>query len=191
MPLFRDLFSRFSLVGPKSGASSDVPQQIYGGLVAQSRNPAFYMRYGIADTVMGRFDMLCLHVFLLSNRLAEEADPAARELGQEVFDCFVDDIDRALREIGIGDTSVPKRKKKLVRGFYGQVDDFAAPIAAGDAAGLAKAAARRFFGSETSPAADILANYMLRAHRRLKSIPFATIAAAGAGWPDPDDIVDV
>ena len=73
---------------------------------------------------MGRFDVLALHTYLVSRRLAREDAAAARTLNQEVFDLFVHDLDRALRELGVGDTSVPKRKKKMVRSFYGQIDDF-------------------------------------------------------------------
>lgn len=186
--MFREILSGILKATFARRGDRDVAQQIYGAVVAQSRQPAFYLRYGIEDTVTGRFDILCLHVFLLSNRLAGEGDPAARALGQEVFDRFTDDVDRALREIGIGDVSVPKRKKRLIRGFYGQVDDFAAPLDAGDATGLAAKADARFFGSAGDARADLLAHYMLKARDRLKAMPLAEIAAARIEWPDPEEI---
>ncbi|MEZ5800397.1 MAG: ubiquinol-cytochrome C chaperone family protein [Nitratireductor sp.] len=107
--------SRFLAGLRGSSANHVVPQEIYGRVMAQARNGTFYTRYGFEDTVTGRFDMLALHMFLLSHRLANADDPVSAELGQQVFDIFTADTDRALREIGIGDTSVPKRKKAMIR----------------------------------------------------------------------------
>ncbi|MCG6857847.1 MAG: ubiquinol-cytochrome C chaperone [Salaquimonas sp.] len=189
MSTLREYFSGFSLARRRNRPGDDVPQQIYGGLVAQSRLAAFYMRYGIADTVTGRFDMLCLHVFLFSHRLTGETGPIARSFSQEVFDCFVDDIDRALRELGIGDNTVPKRKKRLIRGFYAQIDAFAGPLDNGDAATLAAAVGKRFFGDPASPDADLLSDYMLKADRALAAIAFDDLIAGQMNWPDPDRIL--
>ena len=187
--MLREFFSVFSLPGRRRRPGDDVPQQVYGGLVTQSRHAAFYMRYGIADTVTGRFDMLCLHVFLLSHRHKRENDPQARDLGQNVFDCFVDDIDRALRELGIGDTTVPKRKKRLIRGFYAQIDAFAGPLDADDSVALAQAVGNRFFGDAASPDADLLGDYMLRASRALGALAGADLLAGRVEWPDPDHVL--
>lgn len=189
MSTLRELFSAFSLPLRRRRSVSEVPQQIYGGLVTQSRRPVFYMRYGVPDTVTGRFDLLCLHVFLLSHRLSTQAEPLARELSQEVFDAFIDDIDRALRELGIGDTTVPKRKKRLIRGFYAQIDEFSAPLDTGDAAGLAQRVGVRFFADAKSPAADLLADYMMRSHRALADLPLEALLAGRIAWPDPERVI--
>jgi cytochrome b pre-mRNA-processing protein 3 len=37
---------------------------LYGAVVAQARLPHFYQEYGVADTVLGRFDMIVLHAAL-------------------------------------------------------------------------------------------------------------------------------
>jgi len=34
--------------------------------VAAARHPAFYARWGVADTLDGRFDMIALHTYLVS-----------------------------------------------------------------------------------------------------------------------------
>ena len=97
----------------KPRAQDRTGQQLYGTVMAQSREPWFFAKLNVPDTVMGRFDMLALHVYMLARRLARETDETSRVLNQQVFDIFVADLDRALRELGIGDTSVPKRKKKI------------------------------------------------------------------------------
>ena len=136
-----------------------VPHQLYGAVMAQARLPVFFTDYEFSDTVMGRLDVLILHVFLLSHRLGLEGQAKAGNLSQEVFDCFVDNLDTALREIGIGDSGVPKKKKKLVRSFYGSVEDFNAPLKSRDEAVLAKAISKRFFDSGKSDISSQLAKY--------------------------------
>ena len=42
---------------------------LYGAIVAQARTPRFYQDYAVPDTVLGRFDMVLLHVVLLLRRL--------------------------------------------------------------------------------------------------------------------------
>ncbi len=65
---------------------------------------------------------------MLSRRLVREDTPVSQSLNQEVFDRFTDETDRALRELGVGDTSVPKRKKRLVHSFYALVEEFSGPL---------------------------------------------------------------
>ena len=83
--------------------------QVYGALVAQARDPWFYRRLGVPDTVEGRFEMVALHCFLVLNRLKmahRDGQPLAQQLGQAVFDMMFADMDRNLREMGIGDLGI-------------------------------------------------------------------------------------
>lgn len=151
----------FGLFKNKRVSSSiSVPNEIYGALVTQSRNPAFFLSYGFPDTVMGRFDVLSLHTYLFCRSMRQRDSENAQSLAQDVFDLMVADIERALRELGIGDTTVPKRKKQMVRSFYAQIDEFDPPLEKDDLGALEHKVAARFF--ETSPNADPkrLASYM-------------------------------
>jgi cytochrome b pre-mRNA-processing protein 3 len=160
-----------------------VPQQLYGAVVAQARNPAFYVALKFADSVTGRFDVLALHMFLFSRRLAVESDPLAPTLSQEVFDAFTAGLDDALRALGIGDTSVPKRKQAMVKGFYAQIDEFAPLIEAGDAAPLAEAISARFHGGGEKDASAQLTSYMLQAAAALAGQDFGAICKGALSWP--------
>jgi cytochrome b pre-mRNA-processing protein 3 len=162
-----------------------VPQQLYGAVVAQARKPAFYLEHGFKDTVTGRFDVLALHMFLFSRRLSSESDPAAAPLSQEVFDTFTDGVDDALRALGIGDTSVPKRKQAMVRGFYAQIEEFAPPIDAGDVDGLARAVSKRFFSGANPGESTRIAAYMLESAGMLAAQDFGAISSGRLNWPDP------
>ena len=93
-------------------------RRLYAAAVAQARQPAFYADCGVPDTPTGRFDVIVLHGFLLMHRL--KAAPAGRPLAQAFCDAVVEDMDRNLREMGIGDLSVGKKAKKLMQGFYGR-----------------------------------------------------------------------
>jgi len=161
----------------KKSSTSQVPQQIYGSLMAQARSEFLFTNFGVPDTVMGRFDMLAMHVYLIARRLRAESGEIYETLNQDVFDLFVGDVERALRELGIGDTTVPKRKKKMVRSFYGQIEDFDHHIAAKDVKKLAEAVKKRYLDGEDAGDSKALAEYMLSVEEKLASQPDSDLLA--------------
>lgn len=156
----------------KKSKSETIPQQLYGSLMTQAREPFLYANFGVPDTVMGRFDMLALHVYLFARRLRRVDSEVSIALSQDVFDLFVADVERALRELGIGDTTVPKRKKKMVRSFYGQIEDFDEPLVDKDLKLLSERANIRYLGDAEDPDATGLANYMLEIAKNLDEQTF-------------------
>ena len=50
-------------------ARREAAEKIYDSIVAQSRNPVFYVRCGVPDTLSGRFDMLVIHMFIVMQNL--------------------------------------------------------------------------------------------------------------------------
>jgi cytochrome b pre-mRNA-processing protein 3 len=107
-------------------------ERVYAAIVAASRAPALYAVMGVPDTVMGRFEALALHVSLALRRL-KQLPPPADALAQELVDRFFGGLDSAMREIGIGDVSVPKKVQKLGQAFYGRLQAYDEALA-GDAA---------------------------------------------------------
>jgi cytochrome b pre-mRNA-processing protein 3 len=168
----------------KKSNSQTAPQQLYGSVMTHARSPEFFTDFAVPDTVMGRFDMLSLHVYLLARRLREDGSPLAMDLSQEVFDLYVADVERALRELGIGDTSVPKKKKKMIRSFYGQIEDFDEAINQEDANTLNERVAARYLADEENPEvpAKKLADYILRTEKMLKSQDFKKILSGSITW---------
>ena len=135
--------------------------RVYAAIVAQSRQPALYTDLGVADSVDGRYDMLVLHMALVLRRLSAGGERAAA-VGQELCDLMFRELDRSLREIGVGDMSVPKRIKGLAKMFYGRAEAYGAALDAADARALAGALSRNVDGGEGGPAdADALAAYAL------------------------------
>lgn len=166
-------------------------QRLYGAIVAQSRDPVFYTEYGVPDSIAGRFEMILLHAFLLFHRLKNESEER-RELGQRVFDAFCVDMDANLREMGVGDLTVPKKMKKVAEAFYGRVAAYdgalsePAPADGGRGAdALQDALLRNVFESDAAFAvqAASLAAFTRRAVAALATVPFETFA--GGAFPLP------
>lgn len=153
-------------------------QRLYGAIVAHSRQPVFYTDYGVPDTIEGRFEMILAHAFLLFHRLKVESEDR-RGLGQGVFDAFCTDMDANLREMGVGDLTVPKKMKKVAEAFYGRIGAYEGPLEAGDIDALSAAVLRNVHGSKPACAheARALAHYMIGAAAALQAVPFASLAA--------------
>ena len=159
---------------------------LYAQIVAQARRPVFYERYAVADSLDGRFDLIVLHLHLVLERLGGLAggDTLQRAL-QEVF--FAD-LDRSLREMGVGDLSVGKRVKQMARAFYGRVAAYDAPLRTGDGAALA-AALRRNLWRGTDPGegvAEALAAHLMAQARHLAAQSDADIEAARIDFLVPE-----
>ncbi len=168
----------------------DVPHRIYGTVVAQARNSALYTDFNIADTAMGRYDMLALHVFLFNRRLklAENGDKdQASALSQKVFDLFLADIERGLRDLGFADTTVHKRKKRLAHSYYALINEFDKSLGIGKVGTMTTSIAKRYFDKETDNeqkqyATDLEA-YMFQAARFLATQSNQAILRGKLNWP--------
>lgn len=141
---------------------SDAALKLYQAAVAQAREPAFYELYKVPDTIDGRFDLICLHVYLIMDRLYDEGRPGAK-LAQRLFDAMFRDMDRSLREMGAGDLSVPKHVKRMMKGFNGRAMSYRAAIESDDYQDLIDGILRNLYGTLENPPADyakIMALYM-------------------------------
>ncbi|MFZ0068143.1 MAG: ubiquinol-cytochrome C chaperone family protein [Pseudolabrys sp.] len=171
----------------RRNARQDTISTLYGTIVAQARLPRFYREFGVPDTVNGRFDLLVLHLAVVLDRLAE--DPALRHLGQAIFDLFCKDMDHNLREMGVGDLSVPKEMQRIGEAFYGRAQAYRTALAApagGDA--LAEALKRNIYGGAplAPDAPGRLAAYMREAVRGVRAQPPAELLGGKLHLPDPD-----
>jgi cytochrome b pre-mRNA-processing protein 3 len=154
---------------------------LYGQIVAAARRPVLFLEGGAPDTVMGRFEVLALHMALVLRRL-RDLPPPADALAQDLVDRFFAGLDDAMRQIGIGDTSVPKKVKGLAKAFYGRAGAYDAALADGaPAAALAEAIARNVLDRPdgTADAAFLAAEARALAHR----LAAADLAAILAGQP--------
>jgi cytochrome b pre-mRNA-processing protein 3 len=162
----------------------DTISSLYGMIVAQARCPVFYREYGVADTVSGRFDLLLLHLVLVVERLMR--DEASKACAQDLFDRFCADMDDNLREIGIGDLSVPRHMKRVGEAFYGRAQAYQAALLDSDDGALAEALTRNIYGATPPPgAAARLSTYIRAMAAALDHQPVAGMMAGRLDFPDP------
>lgn len=131
----------------RRSSSEAVVQRLYAALVAASRQPSLYAYLGVPDTFEGRFESLTLHAALLVRRLQACAAPGP-QLAQDLTDTVFAHFDRTLREMGVGDTTVPKRMRTLAEAFLGRSRAYEEALRGGDEE-LAATLARNVAASDT------------------------------------------
>jgi len=148
--------------------------ELLADVIVQARAPVFYGRWGVADTIDGRFDLLVLHAWLVLDRLGAAGD---KDLAQAVVDALFIHFDEALREQGAGDIGIGHRINKMADAFYGRLHAYRE---APDVEGLAEAIRRNLYRGDESRLEEArgLAIYADRARRSLALTDLA------AGSPD-------
>src|ERR1700710_2794977 len=157
-------------------------EAIYGMIVAQAREPLFYAGLGVPDTVNGRFDMVLLHLWMVLRRLRGCEGGAG--LSPALFDHFCGDMDDNLREMGVGDLTVPKRMQKFGEAFYGRVAAYDLALDAG-AEALAQALCKNILNGRGIEQARQLAAYANAAIAALAGLGDAAVSNASWQFPPP------
>ena len=153
----------------------------YEAIVAAARRPVFYADWGVPDTLDGRFDMISLHAFLILDRLKGE-EPGFR---QDLVDEFFRDMDRSLREMGVGDVSVGKKVRRMAEVFYGRVAAYDTAMA-DPARLLAPALSRNVFPyGNPGIGPERLAAYMMAQRAHLAAQSSQAIAGGRDSFQEP------
>jgi cytochrome b pre-mRNA-processing protein 3 len=156
---------------------------IYGMIVTQAREPAFYRNLGVSDTVNGRFDLLILHLWMVLRRLRSMAGGAG--LAQALFDRFCEDMDGNLREMGVGDLTVPKRMQAFGEAFYGRAAAYDQGLNEGMEP-LARALCKNILDGAQIDQSRRLAAYVEATIAELAAQEDLSIVAASWKFPAPD-----
>ena len=157
---------------------------VYEAIVAAARHPRLYADYGVPDTVDGRYDMIILHLILVLERLKLGVEEGA--LAQRLTDYFFADMDRSLREMGVGDLSVSKKVRRMAEVFYGRTRAYTRALEAKSPEVLAEALARNVFPDETMPrGAGRLAGYASSLHEHLHKVATESILAGYFKFAEP------
>ncbi|MCP8938348.1 ubiquinol-cytochrome c chaperone [Alsobacter sp. SYSU M60028] len=174
------IFNLFRRRDPNAAIVERLVERLYEA----ARQPVFFRELGVPDTVEGRFDMVVIHAFLALRRLNALPAPAG-DLAQDVVDALFRSFDTALRELGVGDISVPKRMKTMAAAFYGRGKAYEQALADGDA--LADAVALNLYGRTPSvpDAPAKVARYMQASAARLSELEFADFVDGLLPFPSP------
>lgn len=161
-------------------------RELYGAVVTQARCPAFYRDYGIPDTMAGRYEMISAVLFQVLERL-RVGGAATEELSRVALETFFTDVDDSMREIGIGDMSVPKKVKRAAQALgerclaYRTAAETPEPAPA-----LAGELAATLPGLDANPeGACALARYVLAARAALAGTSTDALAGGRITFPDP------
>lgn len=159
-------------------------EALYSAAAGQARQPDFYRIGGVADTREGRFELYTLHVILLVERLKRETGLAA-DARQNLFDRYVQGLDDAFRELGVGDLSVAKRVRKLGEAFYGRlkaIEEALAALPAREA--LTATLIRTVLEGRDNQAdeAQALTDYVLAARDVLAGQDVSALLAGDVNW---------
>lgn len=138
----------------KTAARKQEARRLYDDLVSRSRAPVFFIRFGVADNIDGRFDLLVFHAWLALRALKQAGHGLA---AQSLTDMIFVGFDEAMREQGAGDMGLGHKLKKFANAFYGRLMAYET---ARDQAELAQALARNLWrGAEADARATVLAAY--------------------------------
>ena len=165
-------------------------RRLYDGAVAQSRNPALYQGpadggLGAPDTVEGRFELYTLHVVMLLHRL-KNSGPQGADVAQALFDAYLQGLDDALRELGVGDLSVGKKMRKLGEAFYGRAKSSDAAFSAlPEQEQLQALLTRTVYADGEVSRAPELATYVVAQRAALAAQPLEALLAGDVTWTTP------
>ena len=127
----------------RRSANRQLIDRLSGEIVAAARDPVLFTENGIEDSLEGRFEAVTLHAVLVLRRL-NRMDPPAPEIAQDLTDAIFSSFEIALREMGVGDISVPKRMKTIAGAFFGRAGAYDRALQGG-APGLDAALARNVY----------------------------------------------
>jgi cytochrome b pre-mRNA-processing protein 3 len=141
----------------------ELAHTLYCVLVDQARSEAFYKDFGVEDTLEGRLDLILLHVFIIVETLRSD-DLEVSGLLQKLQEVMIRDIDRSLREIGVGDMNVGKQMRHVGASLLGRLKVYHDSVAGeGDREKLETAIVRNIFRENDSPHVADLAEYICAA----------------------------
>ena len=115
-------------------------RRLWHAIVGKSRNPAWYTHGEMEDTVDGRFDMIVAILSLVMLRM-ERSEQLAPDTAL-LTELFVEDMDRQLRDSGVGDLMVGKKMGVLMAALGGQLGALRKALASADDTLLREALAR-------------------------------------------------
>lgn len=174
------MFGLLKAKNPYEQAASEA----YAALLAQVRKPAFYTEFGVPDTQWARFDLLTVHIFMIYHVLLEKPEDYSR-FNQALFDATFADMDQALRQVGIGDMGVPKRMRKLMKGFNGRMHAYQAALSGEQ--DLGEVLVRNVYEEQQQPGAEpvsAMKKYVQDAVDLIKNQPVSEIMEGRIAFPE-------
>ena len=168
-----------------SRANEKIVERLYMAVMQGARHPLLFVEGGVPDTLEGRFDCLTLHIVLVLRRL-KDLPPPAQDLAADLVDRLFLGFDQALREIGVGDVTIPKRMKTMASAFAGRAKAYEQAFLGGSA-DLAEVLARNLVTQPLSEAQRrFWTGYLSASSNRLEMLDFASLTSTATLFPEPE-----
>lgn len=156
----------------------DTVRPLWHRVIELARDPAYYAQCEVADTVAGRFDLICAVLCTAMVRLEAGEMRAESALLAELF---VEDMDGQLREFGVNDVVVGKRVGKLMSVLGGRLGAYRSALVTRDREKFGGAIARNVTfreGADEEACSLAVADRLLALSQRLAGLPDAVILEA-------------
>lgn len=150
-------------IHPEASQIFQESTKLYARIVEQSRLPTFYIDFQVEDSLRGRFEMMCLHLFLVLHRLKHASiseQPFASRLSQLLCDAAVEDFDHSLRALRVSESAVGRAYKQAVEGFYGRLTAYDKAFETDDPRVLHAALARNIYPQDGRAITEINPNIL-------------------------------
>ena len=162
--------------------------RLHAQVVAASRRPTLYRDLAVPDTIDGRFESVTLHAVLVLRRL-QGCEAPGPEMAQQLVDTVFAHFDRSFREMGVGDTSVPKRMRTVAEAFLGRSAAYDAALRARDDS-LAAALMRNIYSAhpdlQAAEPARRLAAYAAATGDAFDRTPLQAFIEGAVPWLDAE-----
>jgi cytochrome b pre-mRNA-processing protein 3 len=178
----RSAMALFGLLGRRRHERTGF--ELYGHAVRAARDPYYYAKLGVPDTLDGRFDLVGLYVCLVIRRLRTMPPPGAA-VAQAVFDAMFLDMDTNLRELGVGDQTIARNVRAMWEAFHGRATAYELPLTDCDPAALAEAIQRNVWRGAEAPGAAGLARVALGQMAVLQASQPSDLLAGHATFASP------
>jgi cytochrome b pre-mRNA-processing protein 3 len=150
---------------------------IYDAIIRQSRVPEFYTKCGVPDDLVGRYNMIVIHLMILITAAKKFNDIATYDLNQGILEAFTRDMDAMVRDLGVDDMHVQQEVEKVMDLCLSDMILYEKAIASTDKKALSTAITSNFKNtSEYTEVADTaLAGYILNSISNIQRQSFDSI----------------
>lgn len=106
-------------------------QALFDRIIAESRQPHWFVEGQVPDTIDGRFAVLATVTALVTVRIEASGEGSA-EQSAALTERFIETMDAEHREIGLNDPGLGRRVRKLLSSLGRRVETWRAAVAEGD-----------------------------------------------------------
>jgi cytochrome b pre-mRNA-processing protein 3 len=152
-------------------------KRLFESVVTAARQPHWYRDGGVPDTLEGRFAMIATLTALLIVRL-EAAGDRAKPMSVGLTECFIDEMDGEVRQMGSGDPTISKQVGAMVGALGKRIGRFRQVIAGEESWGEA---IRASLYRGTEPAPELLEHSCAELQEVWKRLRSASVSSLAAG----------